>query len=176
MSDDREHDRFADIINKNAGIFGNDGAAMDHALGAFDSAPTRAVEDGVSVHMSCRGCGKPADLKIEYPEIIAVKYNVPPQLAFPQGQAAAPGQRPTVVIKRPTDWAYSPENRAWWPKIPCQRCGTVLAPMFTPDEAETHLRVARRSQWIDGNGEAYLSQIAQARAGLFHQSMARRSG
>jgi hypothetical protein len=103
--------------------------------------------------MSCRGCGRGVKLTVEYPELVAIKYSVAPHVAF----ANQPG-----VLNSPCQWAYSPRERAWWPNYPCSHCRTPVAPLITADEAEKHLAEARRSSWIDPNGEQYCAKVCSA--------------
>jgi hypothetical protein len=98
-------------------------------------------------------------LTIDWAELVAVKYNVPPQLCF--------RNQPTLV-RNPIDWMYSPRERAWWPNYPCSTCRCPCAPLINAEEAEKHLAEARRARWIDPQGEQYAmsicAQVAQQQA------------
>lgn len=164
MSND-DFDKFGDIINGNNGIFGAESAAMEQGLANFDSARTVATADGVVVEMACRGCGRGVKLTLEYPELVAVKYNVAPHVAF--------HGKPNIV-RNPVAWAYSPREQAWWPNYPCSHCRTPCAPLVTPEEAEKHLAKARRNNWINPQGEQYVASIAGAAAQAQAQQAAAR--
>ena len=164
-SSGEEFDRFGDVINGNNGIFGSDTAAMEQGLVNFDTARTVATAQGVVVEMACRGCGRGVKLTIEYPELVAVKYNVAPHIAF-QGQPN--------ILQNPVPWAYSPREQAWWPHYPCNHCRTPCAPLMTPEEAEGHLAKARRNRWIDTAGEQYVAGIASRAAAAQQQQAAAR--
>lgn len=165
MSRDEEFDRFGDVINGNNGIFGSDTAAMEQGLINFDTARTVGTAQGVVVEMACRGCGRGAKLLVEYPELVAVKYNVAPHIAF--------HGKPNI-LQNPVPWAYSPREQAWWPSYPCNHCRTPIAPLVTPEEAESHLAKARRNRWIDPVGEQYVAKIASDVAQQVQQQQAAR--
>ena len=162
-------DGFDDVVGGSAGIF--DGSTTSIAgtqggLSSFDSPTTTPRADGVAVGMQCRGCGKPVELVVEYPELVCVKYGISPHPvmnAFPalRGQVAAV-----------TQWQYSAANQGWAPMQICQHCHTWLPPIFTPEEADRLLNKARRNGWINIQAEkvisnaAYEAANAQAKANL----------
>lgn len=152
-----EFDGFGDIINQANGIFGateSNVAGQDGGLQAHDSARTQATPDGVAVEMQCRGCPRPLRLTVEYPELIALRYQISPHevvAMFPDF-----GRQ----LREVTVWQYSPMHQAWWPNRQCSGCGNFVAPLFTPEEADGHIRKAKRMQWINEAGEQYLSQMA----------------
>lgn len=156
-----------DGLMDNTGIFGSDTASMDNALTEFDAIRTQPTPQGIQVDMTCRqskltqakGCGMPIRLLIEYPEAVAVKYNVQPHLVF--GQMGG-------VLSKPVEWRYSDDMGAFFPLEKC-RCGALCAPHFTPAEAEAHLRVARERGWIDPASEQQLSKIAAQAAQIMRQ-------
>lgn len=147
-------DAFSDMAGgEQNGIFGAEAAALDAGLADFDTAKTTAQPHGVTVQMRCRGCGRTKQLVVEYPELVAIKYNVPPQIAF-RGQAN--------IISSPAEWKFSHKNRAWYPNSPCSSCQHPCSPLFTPEEAEMHLAKARRGGWINPVAEKSVSQIAHS--------------
>jgi len=143
MSNDN-YDGFADIINGNSGIFGTDVSSMENGLTAFDSAKTIPKPQGVFVEMHCRQCGNPVRITVEWGEIVAIRYNVAPQLAY-RGTRG--------FVNDVTDWGFSAEQQAWIPKNTCQRCTSICAPGFKPEEAEQHLAVGRRNRWFSPQWE-----------------------
>ncbi len=155
---DNNYDGFADVINENTGIFGEEAASMDNGLKAFDGARTVPKPDGVYVEMHCRSCGNPVRITVEWGEIIAIKYNVAPQLAY---------RGTKDLVRDITEWGFSPEQQAWIPKNTCGRCNSVCAPQFKPEEAEQHLAVARRNSWFSPRYE----QMAATRCSQVVQSM-----
>lgn len=150
----QQFDQFGDIINRSDGIFGSDGvniAGQDGGLRAHDSVKTTAKPEGVAVEMQCRGCPRPLQLMVEYPELVAVKYNVPPQEVF---------RRYPQVVRFLTEWKWSQTEQAWWPVTRCVGCQNIAGPMFTPEEAESLLAKARRNGWINPQGEQGVSDMA----------------
>jgi hypothetical protein len=157
--DDR-HDNFSDVINKSTGIFDQGSASIAGSEGGltdFERPSTVPQPDGVAVGMSCRGCGRPAELIIEYPELVAIKYNVAPHVAFAP-QHIPPGIPAPIV--EPVEWRYSTSQQAWFPIRLCQWCGTVCAPLISSDEATAHLVKAARNGWTRPDAEKQLSVIA----------------
>jgi hypothetical protein len=158
-----QFDGFGDIINRSDGIFGASEpniAGQDGGLKAHDSVRTQATQHGVAVEMQCRGCPRPLRLTVEYPELVAIKYNVPPQ----EVARYAAAQRLPPVLQEVTEWRYSQQQQAWWPVQTCSGCRNIVGPMFTPEEADELLRKARRMGWIDAKGEEYVSKISYATA------------
>ncbi len=169
-----QYDNFDDIINGQAGVFSPEAAAIDPGLKSFDSTRTVATPEGVVVEMFCRGnltgngCGRPRQFTIEWPEMVAIVYNISPHEAY-QGQSA--GGRP--IVQEMTVWDFDPRGGAWYPKQPCRNCRTLLMPLFTPQEAEGHLVVARQRGWIHPQGEQFCRTLA---AQAYQRKAARMAG
>lgn len=151
------HDRFTDVVDGSAGIF--DGsttgiAGTQGGLNSFDSPTTTSRQDGVAVGMQCRGCGRPVEMLVEYPELVCVRYGVSPHLVFqlyPQLRSQ---------VREVTEWQYSQANQGWAPVQTCASCRTWVPPIFTPEEAERLLAKARRSGWLTSDGEKAMSAAA----------------
>jgi hypothetical protein len=148
---DNQYDAFGDVITKQAGIFGGECAGLCDGLGDHDTTKTATTQQGVIVDMSCRGCGRPCRVVAEWPEMVAVKYNVSPRMVF----GTMPG-----VLSSPTEWMFSQATNGWYPEQYCQHCRTPCNPHFTPAEAEQHLAVGRQRGWINPVAEQQLSQAA----------------
>jgi hypothetical protein len=164
-----QFDAFGDIINRSDGIFGGNEsniAGQDGGLRAHDSVKTTPTPVGVAVEMQCRGCPRPLQLMVEYPELVAVKYNVPPQEIF--------RANPNLLQQGITQWKWSQNEQAWWPEVRCSGCGNIAGPMFTPEEAEVLLGRARRNNWINEQGESYISNLAYQRVQAMSQGQGRR--
>jgi len=163
-------DGFPDVIGGSAGIFDHNSASVagQHGgLSAHDTPQTNPTRFGVAVLMACRGCGRPAQLMIEYPELICVQYN-----AFPQNVWAALqqlGRHPPV--QEPTMWEYSAANAGMFPIKQCGWCRTPLVPIFTPEEAQAHVNKALQSGWIQDPAAA--QQLAQLAYQVAKQQPAR---
>ena len=141
-----------DIIRKSGGIFDGETAIGESGLGAFDTAQTTQTQSGVVVNMQCRHCGRPAQVEVEYMELVAVKYAVPPQYVF---------QGTTGLVQYPSAWvtsAHVPGSFA--PNVPCGHCNQSCLVWFSPEEAEGHLAKARRSGWIRLDVEQAVAQRA----------------
>jgi hypothetical protein len=150
-----DHDNFSDLIGQSTGIFGGTDANIagpEGGLQSFDKPSTTPTPQGVAVGMSCRGCGRPAQLMVEYPELVAIKYGVSPLYAF-QGMSPPP-------LSEPIEWRYSTSQQGWFPVKTCGWCHTLCAPIFSPEEAEAHLARARRNGWTRQDAEKGLSEIA----------------
>lgn len=156
-----QHDRFADVVDSSAGIF--DGsttgiAGTQGGLTSFDSPTTTSRQDGVAVGMQCRGCGRPVEMLVEYPELVCIKYGISPHLVF----QLYPQLRRHV--QQVTEWQYSQANQGWAPMQPCASCRTWVPPIFTQEEGERLLAKARRSGWITSAGEKEMSDGAYSAA------------
>jgi hypothetical protein len=152
-------DGFPDVIGGSAGIFDHNSASVagQHGgLSAHDTPQTNATKFGVAVLMACRGCGRPAQLMIEYPELICVQYN-----AFPQNVWAALAQvgQPAPVQDQ-TYWDYSAPNGGMYPMKECGWCRTPLVPIFTPEEAAAHVTKAYQAGWLKEGPAKQLANFA----------------
>jgi hypothetical protein len=158
-----QHDRFQDVVGGSAGIFDGTTTTIAGAQGGltnFDNLTTTQRQDGVAVGMQCRGCGRPVEMLVEYPELVCVKYGVSPHLVV-QLYRGQDQQHPNLrgQFQSATEWVYTSENQGWSPNQFCS-CRTWAAPIFTPEEAERLLAKARRSGWIDLAGEKMMSMAA----------------
>ena len=154
-----KYDQFSDIVQSQAGIFGRDAAAMENGLHAHDSVQTSVMQDGVHVSMSCRKCGNPRDVTIEWPELIAIKYQISPHEAY----------RGAQVNFHVVPWQYSPRQDGWYPLLQCQGCGEYTSPIVTPHEAEAHLQTARMRGWFRQQDELAYAKVAAQNAALQRQ-------
>jgi hypothetical protein len=150
-----DHDNFSDLIGQSKGIFGGSDANIagpEGGLESFDKPTTTPTPEGVAVGMSCRGCGRPAQLMVEYPELVAIKYGVSPPTAY--------RSLPQAPMREVVEWRYSTTQQGWFPIKTCAHCGTLCAPIFSPEEAEAHLGRARRNGWTREQAEKDLSMLA----------------
>lgn len=125
------YDRFGDVVQQVAGIFGADTPAMDNGLADFDAAPTVADSEGVHITMRCRGCGGSRNITAEWPEIMCI----------------ARGISPHEVISGMTPWQYSQVGRGWYPLIACSGCSTPVVPLVPMQEAQQHLKTGSEHKW-----------------------------
>src|SRR5260221_2529840 len=116
-------DYFADVMKRQDGIFA--GLGQDQYEGIRDE----MAADGVNVTMSCRKCGKPRIVTLEWKELVIASMN-----------------GPNVPLLLPAGWHYSKENGALYPALQCcsERGDThgMLCPMVTPDEARKYVNDA----------------------------------
>jgi hypothetical protein len=120
------------IINGQKGIFGDDCAGLcgDSAMTAFSSAPRVTTPQGVIYDVVCEnGDSGLTKILVEWPEIIAMKVNISPHLAF-QGQQGYPQ----------TQWGFDSKEQAWYPDVRCSRCNWPFRLMVSPGEIESNLR------------------------------------
>lgn len=157
-----QFDQFADVIFSQNGIFAGTEAGLEPGLAKHDTVQTTAAPDGVHNAMDCRGCGRPVDVVISYPEMVALKYRVPPQAAF-AGTAAQVN----------TEYRWSAPHGAFYPMLTCSSCHMPCAPLVTPEEAEQHLAQARANGWIAAKNEAQLAQVAHARSEQWRSAIVR---
>lgn len=116
---------FDDILGRNdeAGIFEGGGG-----LGDYDRVQEDISPEGLLFQMNCRKCN-------------ALNRNIIPWMDLYLVGSNGPGKSPII----PAGWAYSQNNAALYPtKYKCRRCNgeESLCPMYTPDEAQSHIRAA----------------------------------
>jgi hypothetical protein len=151
MSRRDDYDAFGDIINEQAGIFGNEQASLEPGLKKHDSVHTKPDKAGVVLQMTCQGCGRPTHMTVEWPEMVALKYGVNPVIAF----RGNPG-----LLREPTPWEFLPHEAAWRPRLRCRQCNFHFPVRIEPHEPERLLAAGRRQGFILPRGEAEVSRIA----------------
>jgi len=164
-----QYDAFGDVINESNGIFSAEAsniAGRNGGLTAHDQAKTVPMQQGVMVIMNCRGCPRPLQITIEYPELVAIKYGVSPHEAF---------ARHPHIVQELTEWRYNPDQ-GWWPVRVCPGCRNIAGPMFTFEEAEALLSNARRRNWIHTAGEQGVAAIAHQVANSKRQAQVQQLG
>lgn len=131
--------------NEWGGIFGD--------LGEIEGANMVLTEDGVDCTFI--GDGSPRRVLIEYPELIAIKYQVPPHLAF----------RGTNAVRGIVDWKMSADGRGF---APSNVVGEKQQPLLwiSPQEAGALVDSAFQRGLID---PAALQQISNHCAKLAGQ-------
>lgn len=111
---------------------------------------------GLELHYPCSKCSKRQGTLVEFPELIAIKYNVAPQVAY--------GNLPRSPVTEPTQWGY--EQGGFFPAINCDACGYNTKILVTPHEADTWLSTALHKRYLAVGMEQQLSQhcagVAQA--------------
>ncbi len=150
-----QFDGFGDVLEANAGIFGE-----SDGLQAHDSVQQQYDEEGLVVQIHCESCGKPRHMTIMWPEIMAIRHNVSPQEAF--------GHHPHMRQFAGAQWAntagvaHRGVTYAWYPQIRC-RCGhTIQRPLVRPGECDQHLAEARRNRWLPPQAEQAFAQQCAA--------------
>lgn len=159
MASDRGDD-FEDIIDGDYGMFSQGIAGVcGSGVGELESASVKQVPDGVIVKAKCGNCCAEIQVGFEYPNFIAIKYNVQPQIVF-QGKVDTRGN---PVIRNMTAWGYE-DPHGWFPAIRCPKCSKNPQVFFTPEEAERYLRYARTRGWLPQQYEEALAHHAAATA------------
>jgi hypothetical protein len=151
MGDDKNFDRFHDVV------IGNRGIAEGQALSEHEQVHSAVTPEGPVLEFTCQGCGTPIQMTLEWPEVIALKYGIDPALCW-RGQQQ--------VVGNPMPFSYSSKENAW---VPLGRCGNGACNWYYgirifPHEPERWLQQARRSRFIDTVVENQLSQYATAMA------------
>ena len=145
MSNRNDWDTFQDVIEASNGVFDGSVGLKNH-----DSVKPFVTPQGVALQFECQGCGNPKKLIVEYPEMIALKYGVNPEIAF----RGIPG-----VLDEPTRWEFLPAEQSWRPDRRCPGC--FWFPIrIDPQEPERYLQMARRRGYINPAVEQKLSAIA----------------
>lgn len=147
----RDFDAFGDIINEQAGIFGNEQAGLEPGLSKHDAVHAKPTPQGVVLQIACQGCGRPTHMTVEWPEMVALKYGVNPVVAFRQHRG---------VLNDPTPWEFLPHEGSWRPDLRCRQCKFHFPVRLEPHEPERYLSAARRAGYINPSGENQISQIA----------------
>lgn len=145
------YDAFEDVIGSYHGVFGATESGLDSGLKKHESVDAKPTQQGVVFELSCQGCGKPTQMMVEWPEIVALKYGGNPAVVFRQH----PG-----IIRNPTRWEFRPDEQAWRPDMQCRTCQFHIPLRVGPGEPERYLAIARRSGFINPAGEQRVSQIA----------------
>lgn len=145
------YDAFEDVIGSYHGVFGATEPGIDAGLKRYESVQAKPTAGGVVLQLSCQGCGRPTQLHVEWPEMVALKYGVNPAVAF----RGHPG-----MLKTPTRWEFRPDEQAWRPDLECRHCGFYIPLRISPAEPERFLAAGRRAGFINPPGEHQVSQIA----------------
>ncbi len=156
MSND--YDAFEDVIGSYHGVFGDTEPGLDPGLKKYETVQAKPTQQGVVFQLTCQGCGKPTQMLVEWPEMVALKYGVNPAIAFRAHPA---------ILSNPTRWEWlgvakgdrSPEQ-AWRPEIRCRHCDFHFPLRVSSAEPERFLAAARRAGFINQAGEQQVSQIA----------------
>lgn len=141
-------DNFDDIVHGSMGIYGDDAPGLDSALRRIDSVTTKPTKDGVAFEFRCHGCGKTRRLTLDYPEVVALKNQISPHIAFgPQ----APAQLRQVATSDPTNWTWRGAE-GWGLNMQCDKCPFHYSVRMSADEPDKLLRQAQRMGFIDPHG------------------------
>lgn len=157
------YDAFDDVISSYQGVFGDTEAGLDAGLKKHEAVQAKPTKQGVVLELSCQGCGRPTQMLVEWPEMVAIKYGVNPAIAF----RGHPG-----ILSNPTRWEFRPDEQLWRPDIRCSHCQFHIPLRLSPGEPERYLRDGRRAGYINQAGEQQVSQIA-ARAASQGQAVRR---
>jgi hypothetical protein len=154
-SNSNDYDAFEDVIGDYNGVFGATEAGLDPGLKKHEDVQVKTTKHGVVFQLSCQGCGKPTQMTVEWPEMVALKYGVNPAIAF-RGHSG--------MIQNPTRWEFRPDEQAWRPDMQCRHCQFHIPLRVSPAEPERFLAAGRRSSYINPQGEQQVAQIAAAAA------------
>jgi len=152
------YDSFGDVVSGHQGIFDGLGG---QALKTHDSVHSEVTLAGLVLEFYCHGCGKPRQLVVEYPELVALKYGVNPAVAF-RGRSD--------ILETPINWRFVAKENSWRPDMTCDGCDFHLFVRIAPSEPGKYIESARQRGFLRPEKEqlysALASQAAQmARAG-----------
>ena len=161
MANQSNWDPFGDVDADTQGVFGPEQAALRPGLKNLRTVHAVVRPDGVWMQFDCQVCGIPTVMRIEYPEMVALKYGVNPLIAY---------RSHPDVLKSPTRWEFSPgrsvnEPTGWRPDIKCGQCNANASKdlCIEQHEPELLLKSARARGYIKPQGEQWHSQVcAQA--------------
>jgi hypothetical protein len=142
-----DYDHFDDIINSREGIFAPGLGAVDDGLKRFDSIESDVTSQGLIIEMACRQCGRPKQLLVEWPEMVALKCMVSPSDAFRTVPALARFASPWRIARVPRGIYWVPEDTK------CVHCGGVVQPLVGPDECGRYLAEMRQRGWLNPDDE-----------------------
>jgi hypothetical protein len=149
MSEAYDEDELAAL--ENHGILG--GKALDQ----YEQVREKMEADGVKVTMSCRWCGKPSQVTLEWPELFFVGAN---------------GANQPLLV--PPGWAFSSYNQSLYVALRCSQCTNGagsqdaqpgLSVHMTPDEARRNFTTALQRGFVSKDQANQLKlQVAQVLA------------
>ncbi len=145
-----DYDAFEDVIGSYNGVFGATEAGLDAGLKNHEQVQAKPTKHGVVLQLSCQGCGKPTQMLIEWPEMVAIKYGVNPAIAF----RGRPG-----MVQNATRWEFKPGEGAWRPDLRCSHCQFHFPVRVFPSEPERFLAAGRRAGFINPQGEHLVANI-----------------
>lgn len=159
-------DLFDDMMGDGKGIFAEGVAALDDAFGKHRQVKCTPGPAGVLACFTCDQCGKGRELIAEWPEMIAIKYNVPPQRVLQN----------LGLVQDITPWLFNTVSKGWQPEARCS-CTNTNAPSFTSQEAEHYLTWARANGALRHarTGQDYEVPLSQ-RCAAFAQQFGPKAG
>lgn len=137
-------DDFADVIHSYSGVFGDSAGAMDTGLSKHDAVDIGVTPTGAVLEFRCPGCGRMRQLHLDYPELVALKFQLSPHLAFDQARQFS---------QSPSAWRWIPDEHQWGLVMRCSFCPYHYPVRLAPHEPESILGKARRSGYINAQGE-----------------------
>jgi hypothetical protein len=148
------------IISQQRGIYGGESSISgDSAMDQFSAAHGVPSAQGVAYDINCENCGG-RKLGVEWPEMIAIRVGVSPQIAQVSPTASA--------------WGFSTDDQAWFPDVKCPTCNWPFRLMIKQGEANSMLMNAIQRGWVP---DAYFQQMTQhcnqVKAGVQQQQQQR---
>lgn len=145
-------DRFDDIQENYRGMFDKNEAGLRPALEEFESMEERIEKTGPVLSFRCQGCGTTLDYKLEWPELIALKFRVSPHLAGIGG---------LLQHGEPSVWQHVSGRGTWKLIQRCPQCGWKLLPEIRHGQPEEWLKRGRREGYVNPDMESRLQQHCQ---------------
>jgi hypothetical protein len=151
-----DEETFNDVIDAQRGIFGADAPGLAPALANHDGHRKSPSADGMQIMFECSRCGGRRSLMVEWPELVAMRFGVPPGFAYQR----TPGIMRGVVL----DWKWDAQDQVWWPELTCPGCHRRLLTGVSPAEIESSLTAGRSRGWLPEQAFQQFAQIASQAA------------
>jgi len=148
-------DAFNDIRAKTEGIFAG---SLGLADGQQDlkQIPHQIVKNGVAIDYRCQQCGVPHRIEVTWPEIIAIRCQISPQIAYGRTQNLQAFADPWDQMR---DGTWIPHG------FRCSKCGSQSFMGLVPKECARWIAKGRQNGWISPKVEQQLGTICVQHGG-----------
>lgn len=151
----RDYDKFEDLIGEHRGIYGRDSGALGDALENHYAREVKPTSEGLQIRFTHDTCGQPQVAIIDWSDVIPMSFGLAPKVAYStriDPNAASLAERYPQWVSDLGDWAYDQKNEAWVLKnMRCRggNCGQRdMALFLAPNEAIQAVRLARAQRWV----------------------------
>lgn len=159
-----EWDNFDDIVHGESfgGIYDKASPGLDAGYDRINTVTTSPTPQGLALEFRCQGCGKTRRLTLEWPELVALKHQISPHVAFAHN--APPQLVQAARVTDPTHWTWRGKE-GWGLVMRCNNSCNFHYPIrLAADEPDKYLRQATRLGLIDPQGHAHINALVQGYA------------